>query len=153
MRQPVRRDHCGKPLLQPVQRHRRIGIGHRRGNFCLLYRVHQAVPQALVQHPHQPGMQVGVGKVGAQLLGITQCARRVQPLDQVPGRQVIENTVGHFTTGRAQMAKSQQRHQQVQTEPTVKISTAHMHPGCGQYIATAIGVTPPLRPQSHHGEV
>ena len=56
-RQALRREGGVQAGVDPVERHGCIRVGQRRCDLGLLDRVGQAMPQALLQHTHQPPVQ------------------------------------------------------------------------------------------------
>ena len=109
--------------------------------------------QALFEHRHQPRMQALVLVVGAQVLRLAHRLGGVQPLDQMPGRQIEEHAAGHFAPALAVVAQAQQRLQQFEIEPLVEVGTADVHARGRQHVDAAVRVRDALRPQAHDGEV
>ena len=142
-----------QPALDPAQIHASCGVLQRSGDLGLLHRVGHAVPQALAQHGHQPVMQAGVGIVGAQALRIAQGFRGIQPLDQVPGRQVEKHPAGHLAAPGPDVAQAEHGHEQFQAQAAVEVCAAHVHARGGQNVGTAVGAPGAVGPQAHHREV
>ena len=119
----------------------------------LLHDGGQAVAFAQFQHVHQALVQALVAVVGAQVARLGQGLGRVQPLDQVPGREVEEHAAGHFAAAGAGVAVAQQRHELGQVEPVVEVRAADVHAAGGQDVVAAVAAAGLLGPQAHDGEV
>ncbi len=119
----------------------------------LLHHGGQAVAFAQFQHVHQALVQALVAVVGAQVARLGQGLGRVQPLDQVPGREVEEHAAGHFAAAGADVPVAQQRHELGQVEPVVEVRAADVHAAGGQDVVAAIAAAGLLRAQAHDGEV
>ena len=111
------------------------------------------MPQALIEHRHQAVVQHRLRIIGSQGLCLAQRARRIQPLNQVPGRKVKKYAAGHLAARRPGVPQAQQWHQQRQAKAPVKIGAPDMHASGGQNVAGAVGAGPALGPQAHHGEI
>src|SRR2546427_522745 len=104
----------------------------------LLHHGGQAVAFAQFQHFHQALVQALVAVVGAQVACLGQGLGRVQPLDQVPGREVEEHAAGHFAAAGADVPVAQQRHELGQVEPVVEVRAADVHAAGGQDVVAAV---------------
>ena len=131
----------------------RVLVLQGAADLALLHLVGDVVPVALLQHTHQTRMQMRVGVVAAQALGMADDAGLVLPVDQMPGRQIHEQAAGHRAVLRPHVAIAQQGHHVFEVELAVKVCAANVHAGGGQHIGCAIGVRHALGAQTHDGEV
>ena len=151
--QPFRRNLRSQATFHPAQIQRRHGSRAGCGDLALLHGIGQAVASLFFEYPHQAGMQMAVAVVAAQCLGLTQCLGGIEPLNQVPGGQVIEHAAGHFAAAGAVVAQAQQRLHFGNVELVVKVRTANVHARGGEDVLRTVPFACVLRAQAHHGEV
>ena len=111
------------------------------------------VAVALLQYTHEPFMQARLAVIAAQGLGVGDGFGLVLPVDQVPGRQIKKNPVGHLALVEAQMFVTEQRHDLRQVQLAVVVGAANVHTRGGQNVGAPVSPGHARWPQADHSEV